>query len=152
MTVVVRGAAASDIDRLVELEALTFGAEAWSREMVAEELRGPHRRYLVVERGGEVAGYGGVFLGLDAAEVMTVGVDPAAQGCGLGRRLMEALLAEVRRAGSKRVLLEVAVDSEAAIGLYRSLGFRQIGRRRGYYQPSGRDALVMSLDMQSACL
>jgi N6-L-threonylcarbamoyladenine synthase/ribosomal-protein-alanine N-acetyltransferase len=145
-----REATASDVDRLAELEQASFGAEAWSRRLVFEELTGPHRRYFVAEAGGRVTGYAGLFLGLDSAEVMTVAVDPAWRGRGLGRRLMLALLTEAERAGKRRVMLEVAVGSEAAIGLYRSLGFAQIGRRRGYYQPSGRDALVMRLDLAPA--
>jgi ribosomal-protein-alanine N-acetyltransferase len=41
------------------------------------------------------------------------------------------------------VLLEVRADNELAQGLYRRRGFAEIGRRRGYYQPSGTDAVVM---------
>jgi ribosomal-protein-alanine acetyltransferase len=142
---VVRVARPDDIGRLVELERVAFGTEAWTPEMVAGELAGPHRRYFVVEAGGRVVGYAGVFLGLDVAEVMTIAVEPAARGLGLGRRLMETLLDQARRGGLKQVVLEVAVDSAPAIGLYESLGFAQIGRRPRYYQPSGRDALVMRL-------
>ncbi|MDR3107099.1 MAG: GNAT family N-acetyltransferase, partial [Bifidobacteriaceae bacterium] len=104
-----RAAAVGDLDGIVELEWLAFGVEAWTRQMLAEELSGPNRRYWVVEVGGQVAGYAGVFLGWDSAEVMTIAVDPVARGQGLGRRLMERLLAEARVAGLRRVMLEVAV-------------------------------------------
>jgi ribosomal-protein-alanine acetyltransferase len=140
-------ATASDIDRIAELEELAFGPEAWSRDLVAAELTGPDRRYFVAETAGRFQGYAGIFLGLDSAEVMPIAVAPDRQGQGIGRRLMEALLAEARTAGVGQVFLEVADGSAAAIGLYRSLGFEQIGRRRAYYQPSGRDALVMRLTM-----
>ncbi|MDR1441600.1 MAG: ribosomal protein S18-alanine N-acetyltransferase [Bifidobacteriaceae bacterium] len=141
-----REATTADIDRLMELEGLCFGPEAWTREMLEEELAGAGRRYLVSQEAGVVMGYGGVYLGLDSTEVMTVAIDPGYQRRGLGRRLMEALLAESRRAGSRWVTLEVAVGAEPAIGLYRSLGFEPIGRRQGYYQPSGRDAIIMRLE------
>jgi ribosomal-protein-alanine acetyltransferase len=143
----VRAATASDIDQLTELENSAFGVEAWSRDIVLAEISRPDRRYLVVEDCGRVAGYGGVFLGVDSAEIMTVAVAASARGRGLGRRLMEALLAEAKSAQLSQVMLEVAVDSAAAIALYRSLGFAGIGQRRGYYQPSGRDALVMRLSL-----
>jgi ribosomal-protein-alanine N-acetyltransferase len=115
--------------------------------MVAAELGGPDRRYFVVQAGGRVEGYAGLFLGWDVAEVMTIAVAPDWRGRGLGRALMEGILAEAALAGRRRVILEVAEGSEAAVGLYRWLGFEPIGRRRAYYQPSGRDALVMRLDL-----
>jgi ribosomal-protein-alanine N-acetyltransferase len=142
-----RPASALDIDQLAELEDQAFGVEAWSRQLLMAELTGPHRHYLVIESGGSIIGYAGLFLGLDEAEVMTIAVAPAARGRGLGRWLMEALLDRARAAAPRKVMLEVAADSEPARRLYRSLGFQPVGRRRGYYQPSGRDALVMRLDL-----
>jgi ribosomal-protein-alanine N-acetyltransferase len=56
---------------------------------------------------------------------------------------MTGLLSEARRRGCGEVYLEVRVDNERAQRLYRQLGFAQVGLRRGYYQPSGADALVM---------
>ncbi|MDR0626904.1 MAG: ribosomal protein S18-alanine N-acetyltransferase [Bifidobacteriaceae bacterium] len=143
----VRVVSAGDLDRLMEIEDLAFGSEAWTREMVKAEITGPYRRYVGAERDAGLIGYAGVFLGLDAAEIMTIAVDPAWRGRGCGRQLLGALLAAVRAAGLGRVMLEVAEGSNAAIGLYRSSGFEPIGRRRAYYQPSGRDAIVMRLDL-----
>jgi ribosomal-protein-alanine N-acetyltransferase len=75
--------------------------------------------------------------------VATIGVTGARQGEGLGALLLDALLAEADHRGSPVVLLEVRADNEVAQGLYRRRGFAEIGRRRGYYQPSGADAVVM---------
>jgi ribosomal-protein-alanine N-acetyltransferase len=143
--VLIRPAEPGDLDQMMELEDSAFGAEAWSRSMVAAELDGPWRCYLVAQAGDRVEGYAGVFMGVDAAEVMTIAVSPRARRQGIGRRLMRALIAKAMAAGTRAVTLEVAVDSLPAISLYRSFGFEEIGRRRGYYQPSGRDALVMRL-------
>ncbi|MDR1635560.1 MAG: ribosomal protein S18-alanine N-acetyltransferase [Bifidobacteriaceae bacterium] len=142
---VIREARGDDIVRLLELEDSAFDEEAWTREMIEDELAGPDRRYFVVEVGGRVAGYAGVFLGLDSAEIMTIAIEPAVRRRGLGRRLMETLLDCARQAGLGQVMLEVAATSPPAINLYKSLGFEEIGRRLRYYQPSGRDALVMRL-------
>jgi ribosomal-protein-alanine N-acetyltransferase len=73
-------------------------------------------------------------------EVHTIGVDPACQGRGIGRRLLDELL---EFAGGGVVYLEVRTDNEAAIALYRSVGFEQIGLRRRYYRVSGADAYAM---------
>ena len=65
----------------------------------------------------------------------------------IGAQLLDALVAEAARRGCTDVFLEVRVDNDRAQRLYRSRGFTQIGIRRGYYQPSGTDALVMQLSL-----
>jgi len=64
------------------------------------------------------------------------------QGEGIGSQLLDALLAEADKR-SPVVLLDVKADNAAAQHLYRKRGFVEIGRRRGYYQPSGADAVIM---------
>ena len=73
-------------------------------------------------------------------EVHTIGVDPALQGQGIGRRLLDELL---NFADGGVVYLEVRTDNEAAIALYRSMGFEQVGLRKRYYRVSGADAYTM---------
>jgi ribosomal protein S18 acetylase RimI-like enzyme len=70
-------------------------------------------------------------------------VAPAAQGSGLGRRLLLALLEEAARRGQRTVRLEVRSDNVVAQRLYAAHGFIREGVRRGYYQPSGTDAVLM---------
>jgi ribosomal-protein-alanine N-acetyltransferase len=72
--------------------------------------------------------------------VHTIGVDPVYQGHGIGRRLLDELLGF---AEGGVVYLEVRTDNEAAIALYRSVGFEQIGLRKRYYRVSGADAYTM---------
>ena len=141
-----RPAKRTDLDELVRLERDCFGAEAWSPAMVLEEITGLGRAYFVIEaNNGALAGAGGVSLGKDFAEIITIEVDPSAQGQGFGRLLMDKLIQMAEEAGLTRVLLEVAEANALAIGLYHSMGFATIDRRPGYYQPSGQDALVMEL-------
>ena len=73
----------------------------------------------------------------------TIGVDPAYQGQGIGRRLLASLL---EFADGGVVFLEVRTDNEAAIGLYRSAGFVNVGLRKRYYRVSGADAYTMRRD------
>jgi ribosomal-protein-alanine N-acetyltransferase len=70
-------------------------------------------------------------------------VDPACWGRGTGTALLTALVAEAARRGCQEVLLEVREDNPRARQLYLRHGFAEIGIRRGYYQPSGVDAVVM---------
>ncbi len=143
-----------DVQRVTELEELLFpGDSPWSAAMFWSELAltGPARqiapgagdlRVYLVSRGQDdrAVGYAGLAIGADLAEVMTIGVDPTVRRRGVGRRLLTELLTA---AGSRRVLLDVRTDNDAAIGLYRTFGFRRIGIRRRYYQPSGADAFTM---------
>jgi [ribosomal protein S18]-alanine N-acetyltransferase len=138
----------ADADRCAELEALLFdGDDPWPAAAFHRELASRHNHYVSARTGDTLVGYGGISrLGRTPPfeyEVHTIGVDPAYQGQGIGRRLLEELL---RFADGGVVYLEVRTDNEVAIGLYRSMGFRQIGLRRRYYRVSGADAYTMRRD------
>ncbi|RGE24407.1 ribosomal-protein-alanine N-acetyltransferase [Leucobacter sp. wl10] len=144
-----REAGASDLDAIWAIERAVFGAEAWSRDMMREELTADHRHYLaLVDRSGGVRGYAGLLVVGGEGDVQTVAVAPEARGGGHGRRLMTALLAEARRRGVREVFLEVRADNPVARRLYASLGFGEIGVRPRYYQPDGVDAVVMRLETE----
>jgi ribosomal-protein-alanine N-acetyltransferase len=134
----------ADLPAVMVLEEELFAPDTWTAAMYRDELaRGDTRWYLVAEDDGAVVGYAGLIAYPDEAHVATIGVTAARQGQGIGALLLDALLAEADRRGSPVVLLEVRADNELAQGLYRRRGFAEIGRRRGYYQPSGADAVVM---------
>lgn len=137
----------ADLPRLLELERELFGAGAWSAGMLAEELAAPGRWYVGADGDGRLVGYAGLWFDGDVTQVMTIGVDPAAQRGGLGTALLTALVARSRELGAQAVLLEVRVDNEAAIALYQRAGFEIIGRRRRYYQPEDLDAWTMRLEL-----
>ncbi|MCL7459468.1 ribosomal protein S18-alanine N-acetyltransferase [Micromonospora echinofusca] len=131
------------VDEVLPIEADLFGAEQWSAAMFWNELANGHF-YLVATDDGEVLGYAGLAVAPpDEAWVQNVAVRRDAQRRGIGRLLLEALLAEAARLGARSTLLEVAADNAPAQKLYATYGFEPIGVRRGYYQPSNTDALVM---------
>jgi [ribosomal protein S18]-alanine N-acetyltransferase len=134
----------ADLPAVLALEEELFAPDTWTAAMYRDELaRTDTRWYLVAEDDEAVVGYGGLIAYPDEAHVATIGVTTTRQGEGIGARLLDALLAEADRRGSPVVLLEVRADNEVAQGLYRRRGFAEIGRRRGYYQPSGADAVMM---------
>ncbi|MFF2494430.1 GNAT family N-acetyltransferase [Agromyces sp. NPDC058064] len=96
-------------------------------------------------------GYAGLLApsGGDQGDIQTIAVDPAARGIGLGRGLMHALITESRRRGIAQLFLEVRADNPIARSLYESLGFAEIGVRRGYYR-NGVDAVMMQLAVPPA--
>lgn len=135
----------SDAGRCAELEALLFdGDDPWPAVAFKRELTSKTNHYVGARSGGVLVGYAGISrLGRVAPfeyEVHTIGVDPAFQGRGIGRRLLDDLL---DYADGGVVFLEVRTDNEAAIALYRGVGFEQIGLRKRYYHVSGADAYTM---------
>jgi tRNA threonylcarbamoyl adenosine modification protein YeaZ/ribosomal-protein-alanine acetyltransferase len=136
---------AADADRCAELEAVLFpGDDPWPTTAFVRELAATHNHYVAARCGDRLIGYGGISrLGRTPPfeyEVHTIGVDPAYQGRGIGRRLLDELL---KFAAGGVVHLEVRTDNAPAIALYRSMGFTQVGVRRRYYRISGADAYTM---------
>jgi [ribosomal protein S18]-alanine N-acetyltransferase len=125
------------------IEEDLFGAEKWSAAMFWNELAQRHF-YVVALDGSAVAGYAGLsIVGKNESWVQNIAVRKDAQHRGIGRALLEALLERSAAQGVYKTLLEVAVDNVAAQRLYAAYDFEPIGLRRGYYQPSNTDALVM---------
>jgi len=135
-----------DIPQLAALETELFADDAWTPEMFAAEFAQPpsRRLYLVAEEGTALVGYAGMmFTGGSQADVVTLAVTPDRWGKGTGTALLTALVDEADKRGYEEVLLEVREDNPRARRLYLRHGFTEVGIRRGYYQPSGVDAVVM---------
>jgi ribosomal-protein-alanine N-acetyltransferase len=140
----------SDMTAIMALEQQLFPEDAWTPQMFASEFAQPasHRLYLVAEDGNALVGYAGMmFTGGSQADVVTLAVNPARWGEGTGTALLMALVGEADKRGYEEVLLEVREDNPRARQLYRRHGFTEIGIRRGYYQPSGVNAVVMRKEL-----
>lgn len=100
--------------------------------------------------GGSIRGYAILMPAAGEAELLTIAVAREEQRKGLGRAILAEMMDEARERGVGRVYLEVRPSNDAAIDLYRSAGFREIGVRRNYYQNAGgsEDALVMSCELK----
>jgi ribosomal protein S18 acetylase RimI-like enzyme len=94
---------------------------------------------------GPIAGFAIATLLPPQAELETIAVALKSQRRGLGRQLFAALAAELRRAQILDVILEARASNRAALGLYRSLGFRESGRRARYYADPIEDAVLMDV-------
>ena len=140
----------TDIDEVVALEGELFPDDAWTPATLWAELAARPRRSYVVEQDadGAVVGYAGVDLGGEVADVMTMAVAPDARGRGLGRKLLEELVARARADHAAYLMLEVRADNAPARKLYESRGFETLTVRRRYYQPGDVDAHVMRLTLE----
>jgi ribosomal-protein-alanine N-acetyltransferase len=135
----------ADAARCEELEKQLFdGDDPWPATAFVRELDAAHNHYVAARADGTLVGYGGISrLGRRPPyeyEIHTIGVDPDYQGQGIGRRMLADLL---QFADGGVVYLEVRTDNEAAITLYESVGFVNIGVRKRYYRVSGADAYTM---------
>jgi ribosomal-protein-alanine N-acetyltransferase len=161
----------ADLVDVIALEHELFPEDPWTPEMFADEVAQPResRLYLVAEAdagdggvadsdivsgrgaasGPVMAGYAGMMFipGGTQADVLTIAVRQAYWGRGIGSALLSALLTAARERGCAEVFLEVRADNPRAHGLYLRRGFEELGVRRGYYQPSGTDAIVMRKDL-----
>jgi [ribosomal protein S18]-alanine N-acetyltransferase len=150
MTVTYDSLTPQDAARCAELEKLLFdGDDPWPARAFTAELEAKHIRYVAARADDKLVGYAGISrLGRKRPyeyEIHTIGVDPTYQGQGIGRHMMEELL---EYASGGTIFLEVRTDNEAAIALYESLGFVNVGLRRRYYRASGADAYTMRRDPQ----
>jgi [ribosomal protein S18]-alanine N-acetyltransferase len=148
MTITIDALIRADLARCAELEQQLFdGDDPWPASAFLNEMASRHNHYVAARTDDKLVGYAGIArLGLlppHEYEVHTIGVDPAYQCQGIGRRLLNALL---DFAGNGVVYLEVRTDNAAAIGLYRGAGFVEVGLRKRYYRQSGADAYTMRRD------
>jgi len=104
----------------------------------------------VAEVEGSVVAYGVAAMGAGEAHILNLCVSNELRGRGIGRQMLLLLLERARQAGMTETFLEVRPSNLLAIALYQSVGFIQVGLRKGYYQAeAGReDALVLKLDLR----
>ena len=146
---VVREAGVSDLARVWAIEKASF-ADPWGASEFRSVLDSPPTIFLVAADAGQkaVLGYAVALTVLDESEILNIAVDPEFRGHGVGGLLLDAALAEVKARGAVAVFLEVRESNEAARKLYRSRGFEELSRRRGYYRMPVEDALVLRRALQ----
>jgi ribosomal-protein-alanine N-acetyltransferase len=163
--VVVR-ATPSDIGAMADIHARSF-SKPWHEDDIERLLSGKGVEAFVVRTHGSGEGPPCGFIIIravaDEAEIITIATNPAMRRLGIGRALMNHAIRQMHSDRVARLFLEVSEDNQTALPLYRSLGFRQVGLRSGYYtsaaQPSGApsapkappkapSALVMELDLR----
>jgi ribosomal-protein-alanine N-acetyltransferase len=104
----------------------------------------------VITAVAEIVGYGVMSVGAGEAHVLNLCIREAFRCRGVGKRMLTYLLERATAAGMSEAFLEVRPSNTAAIRLYQSLGFDQVGTRRGYYQAVGgrEDAAVLKLSLR----
>lgn len=138
-----RTATNDDVDAIMQIERDAFDTTAWSAETMAAEIASEWGRYVVATARDAIVGYAGLRAVGVEGDVQTIAVSPTHRGGGLGRRLLAELEREARMRGVRELFLDVRDDNAGARALYEDIGFVEIGRRPGYYQPDNVDAIAM---------
>ncbi len=156
-----------DISSVVELDRLCFGG-LWNAQGYQRELESPNSDLLILvirqntENKNEevvfkssnfesqitynnqsIIGIACLWAILEEAHITILGVHPQYQGLGFGQLLLYTLMRSAWERGLERATLEVAASNFSALSLYHKFGFQDVGRRRGYYQQTGEDALIL---------
>lgn len=142
-----RAMLANDLDQVLENEERSYQFP-WTRGNFSDCLSARHEcRLLLLD--AQIIGHGILAVGPNEGHLLNVCVRRDQQGHGYGRALVVHMLERAKARSADMLFLEVRPSNLAAINLYRSLGFNEIGLRRNYYpaQAGHEDAQVMALDL-----
>jgi ribosomal-protein-alanine N-acetyltransferase len=134
----------ADLPAVAAIERDVF-SDPWSPRSFQELLGNPAVYFVCARQADDhsVLGYVVAWFVADEGQIANLAVDRVVCGHGIGKQLLDAALAEGRSRGAECVYLEVRDSNQRARGLYRSRGFEEVGRRRGYYRRPAEDAIVL---------
>lgn len=136
-----------DLDEVLAIENVVY-PHPWTRGNFLDSLYSGYETWALRDGSGVLVGYFLLMIGVDEAHLLNVSVRRDLQGQGMGRKLLDKIVAVAQEKGTTSILLEVRPSNEHALAVYRRYGFSQIGIRKGYYPDVNRareDAIVMRL-------
>ncbi len=136
-----------DLDQIMAIENVCFPT-AWPRRVFEMELKSSRSFTRVSRMLDTVVGYAVAWTVYDEGHILNIAVHPEFRRMGIGEDLMTDCLDYFSGRHAKYALLEVRISNEGAMKLYEKLGFKSIGIRRGYYNDTGEDAIVMMLNIK----
>ena len=135
---------ASHLDAIADIEQVCFSAP-WSRRMLEEELYNDCAAYLVAENEKEeVIGYAGIQVVLDEGYITNVAVRKEYRNQQVASQLLNVFFNFALAHDLSFITLEVRPSNTAAVALYEKFGFKEVGRRKNYYEKPKEDALLMT--------
>ncbi|MCR5583903.1 MAG: ribosomal protein S18-alanine N-acetyltransferase [Lachnospiraceae bacterium] len=147
---IVRKMTIKDCDRVSEIEKDTFSMP-WSRDNFEGSILQENYCLLVAvseEDDSDILGYCCFYYVLDEAEIPNVCVRKDMRGQGIAFKMMTELIKRAKEFEVRDMYLEVRVSNEPARALYRKLGFRDVGIRKGFYDLPKEDAVIMRLNTE----
>lgn len=134
----------ADLEDVLAIERVSFPTP-WTRDNFEFEIRSnPFARNFVVRREGGLVAYACVWIVGDELKINNIVVQPSRRGEGVGSGLLRHLLEGGRAEGCVEAELEVRPSNLHARRMYERHGFHEVRRRKGYYQDTLEDAIVMT--------
>ena len=140
--VVIRNMTADDAEETAAIERACF-AMPWSREAFWGEIKNDNTLYLVATAKDKVVGYMGAWLLQGEAQITNIAVHPEYRRRGIGEKILREFVKSIKQRDVTAMTLEVRPSNVAALALYTKFGFKDYGRRKGYYLDNGEDAIIM---------
>lgn len=135
---------------VAELERLCFSSPISEKNLETILVNGIGKGFVCIEtKSGRIAAYGGVIVAADEAQILNIATHPDFRNRGLGRETVKAIIYYSQTQGADFITLEVRESNGAAIGLYKSLGFYEVGRLKQYYKRPAEDALILKRELDS---
>jgi ribosomal-protein-alanine N-acetyltransferase len=132
-----------DVPRVCEIENSIFSLP-WSEKSFIDACENPNNVYLVCEYDGTIAGYCGMWTVLGEGNITNVAVDADYRKKGIAGEMLAALHESGAEKNVDAYFLEVRESNAAAIHLYEKMGYKEIGRRKRFYERPVEDAIVMA--------
>lgn len=138
-------AAEEDTEEITKMEAEYF-TDSWSENSIKLQIQ--NQRIIVLKYSGAIIGYCIFMIAADEGEILRIAIDKNMRLAGMGKKLLEEVIAKMQESGCKEVFLEVRASNEGAAALYKSTGFEEIGVRKGYYSDNHEDAKLFKLEIK----
>ena len=136
-----------DVNKIIELENDTLGTTL-GKDMLEMAIRSDLAYYYAYFEGNELLGYISTMFDGEIIEILNFCVNKNHQGKGIGKKLLAYVLSYLNTIGAKSSILEVRQSNIKAIGLYKKIGYKEISKRKNYYN-NGEDALVLEFKFVS---
>ena len=132
-----------DLDGILEMEKEYF-ADSWSENSVKLQIE--NQKVIAIKFAENLLGYCIFMIAADEGEILRIATRKDVRKSGLGKKLLTSVICEMKKSCVNEVFLEVRAGNESAITLYKSVGFNEIGIRKGYYKDNTEDAKLFKLE------
>ncbi len=135
-----------DFKEISEIEETIFSTP-WTHNALLETYATGLFEIEIAKIGDEIVAYAGIYSVLDDAFIANIATKEGFRGRGFGRMVTEKAIANAKNRDCRTLSLEVRKSNSVAISLYESLGFLNMGVRKGFYKKPTEDALIMTLTL-----
>ena len=143
MNITIEKMGESHIEKLAVIEKECFSTP-WSENALREELENSYARFLVAVCDGEVSGYIGAHNILGEVYITNVAVSEKHRRKGMGEKLINSLISVCEIENAEFITLEVRESNKPAINLYKKMNFKDVGKRKNFYENPREDAILMT--------